>query len=646
MFLILDLFFLLIKHAYTQDHNTSPVEDLEISNIKFNSFLDIFPTYFNLRFSSFNYKYDILFFQQDNFNNSSKIKNFYHNYKSFDVKVRKPNSINLTSQSFYKANCTLILKNKFYKFLNKKNFTKMEKMFINLVTVSMYIIKHRSNFDQLWILIDIENERELKYKAIRLEIKDDLSRKKRNDIKTASYTRVNGKTYLNVETCIIVDSKVYELFSYLLNATDSFDYVKMYLELHFARTTSFIKKIYETFANDWFEITIELNHLKILTEFQPIFEKLRDALKFFDAINEQIVKKNWLNPDECDHIFYVHDYEYGSYIGQSGVGKICSVDKISIIRIDKSYSSEIVMAHELGHNLGSNHDYGDCLINNLMSPIAGSQPSTYKASYCSIKYLRETLFTEQRVLKEEFSCLIKKNSNKTMNTSVQIMPGLIFSKSEQCRFYMNMSETFACLRPEMPVCELYCYNPETHECDKKIEWLFDGTPCQHDMLCFNNECVHMNNSLSHIKVGSNLRPSVSIESKKNSYIQFIENSINQLVSMCSEGLSTETLAFERKKFLKHYKIDYTCDQMMYMNPESIYYKTRYILNAICCEKYVKWSYLNCTNKGVCHYPTCNQLKSNPCLNNGKCVDVKSKFNSSKFEFDCKCLFGFKGFYFL
>ncbi|RNA26410.1 A disintegrin and metallo ase with thrombospondin motifs 19 [Brachionus plicatilis] len=647
MFIIIYLQIVFIQSALSKNHSdTDLVHDLEISNVKFGSLRDIFPVYFSLKFSTFNYKYDISFYQTSSTDSRlSKYGKFCRVYQSFRIKVTKLIS-KRESRSQYTADCVLILSPASYSSLVSKNEIHLEKKFSKMVLINLHVKKKQPDAGELWIGLEVDSEIMEKYKAVRFKINSNLGPRKRQN--TANYTLKNGKTYLNVESCLLIDFRVYEMFRLLLNA-DPY-YVKMYLDVRFARVMTVINKIYETFSNSWFEITVEFNQLKVLTELQPILErayKLRkDPSDLMFKVKDQIVVQKWLNLDECDHVFFIHQFDFAEVIGSAFLTYICNNHlKVSLANIDISHSMEVVMAHELGHNLGASHDNTTyCPEYHLMYPAASSSENSFKASQCTINFLKKGLFTESRILKKEFSCLVETNTNKSVVPALPMrnMPGLMFSKTEQCRFYMKTWETFACKRDRGSICSsLKCYDPVKRDCVSQSGWQFEGTPCDKDKICFNQMCHSMNERLRVIKIDAN--PTlVLMEREKNERLAFLEKSINNAALACPEGFSTETLAFKKWFYLIKNKIFFTCDQMMYINPNTIESETKLILSSICCEKYRKWTFFKCPRNGHCKYPTCEQFTSNPCFNNGKCVNVKSMLNATEIEFHCLCPSGFQG----
>ena len=84
----------------------------------------------------------------------------------------------------------------------------------------------------------------------------------------------------------------------------------------------------------------------LILNFNIIFYNLRHIQNF-------IAKNTKINT--CDHFFFIHTYQMGRILGLAFLNKICS-EKESASSTLFINIPEIVMAHELGHNLAAHHD--------------------------------------------------------------------------------------------------------------------------------------------------------------------------------------------------------------------------------------------------------------------------------------------------
>jgi hypothetical protein len=247
-------------------------------------------------------------------------------------------------------------------------------------------------------------------------------------------------------------------------------YIKMYLNVRYGLSVALVDQIYEKASTDLFEISLEFVKLEIFSHKDSASVNLRDATSTMRSAFVQAIKSNPFNNTECDHIFCMVDHRFGLAIGHAFVGGICKDElKLSHISFARNYHLELVMAHELGHNLGAEHDDSRTVCAdqiNLMYPTAGELESSFDISECTRKFFTAILFNKIS-LRAEFKCLAETNSNKihTEQLDVHNLPGYIFSLSAQCRFLMEDSNSYACERPSSADCEhLYCYNPVSKEC--------------------------------------------------------------------------------------------------------------------------------------------------------------------------------------
>ncbi|CAL4207553.1 unnamed protein product, partial [Meganyctiphanes norvegica] len=190
----------------------------------------------------------------------------------------------------------------------------------------------------------------------------------------------------------------------------------------------------------------------------------------------------------------------GSYnvIGLAWVGGICEGQYSCSINEGRSFSSVYVVAHEMGHNLGMNHDgSGDayhCPTNKyIMSPSTG--PSKVTWSSCSVNDLKKTL-RKKRCLNDR-----PKSTNnsvaKYMSVNLQVhtfidepigrqTPGSVFSLTDQC--VIKHGRHYRPAVVEHDLCEfLFCTNDVL---TKPAHIPLEGSPCNEDgdRICISGKC--------------------------------------------------------------------------------------------------------------------------------------------------------------
>jgi hypothetical protein len=173
--------------------------------------------------------------------------------------------------------------------------------------------------------------------------------------------------------------------------------------------------------------SVEDNSARIIEDVNTIFAGLQPPLRFI--ITTQITMSNgdhWTLPEnengqvdglEYLRIFHAWRHEHISPLypndngqlfsglqfqnnngGFAGTGTMCN-DKLSgginVIPMDNHFIAVVTVAHELGHNLGMDHDSADCVPkrNNVMSRSSTSavQLSEMTFSDCSQNSLRKNL---------------------------------------------------------------------------------------------------------------------------------------------------------------------------------------------------------------------------------------------------------------
>jgi hypothetical protein len=183
--------------------------------------------------------------------------------------------------------------------------------------------------------------------------------------------------------------------------------------------------------------SVEDNSAKIIEDVNAIFASLQPPLRFI--ISTQITMSNgnhWSLSENKDgevdgldylRIFHAWRHEHISPLypndngqlfsglkfqnnsgGFGGVGTMCNSKLsggINVIPMNNHLVAVLTVAHELGHNLGMNHDSADCvpIRNNVMSQsirsVSGAKLSEMTFSDCSQDSLRNNL--------QYFTCLEK-----------------------------------------------------------------------------------------------------------------------------------------------------------------------------------------------------------------------------------------------
>ncbi|CAF0958084.1 unnamed protein product, partial [Brachionus calyciflorus] len=645
-------------HYHLNPEDVDQVTNLEISNLKFTPLPDLLPVFFDLKFTSFNRTYTILFSQKFNPKvNFQNYEHFYKTYKSNRISVDKLNSsANSTNNKYknqassYKAECTLILTSKYYDNLIRNSPIKRDNNSANMYNLILHIQKDKINSsNELWIIVDLKNSENNIYKAGRFISQKSFSKNSENFFERKKRA---SKTNLIVESCVIIDFPVFDLYRKLLNSNER-DYIKMYLTLRYTQSILVIDKIYSSARSDIFQFGIDLVDIIINYEFDFDYSSIyHNESVMFDSFIKRTIKKDPKAYNACDHIFFIHGIELKGVLGYTKRGRVCSDYKISFILYGVTKLIETVMAHELGHNLGADHDdlaiklpNGTIIVcndNKLMSRRIIIQESFFKISECSIFYFKDTLFALNNTLYDYFNCLIEKNSPNRLvdiykKPALKNLPGYFFSLSDQCRYLMNNSESYYCRANIINCGKLFCYN-SSGECEEVNVFHLDGTACIANKTCINGDCIE-NEKINHLVWNFNDR--------KSKVAYTLDNAIVNLRSYCPGGASLEKYSYKNK--IKSLEKQYTkpCKDLLYGNYDLVRgmdnHQIQIYLMTVCCEEYLKQRKQICGGHLYeCLLPPCEKLKSKPCFNNGKCVNVKSNLHPTNLSFECICPKGFKG----
>lgn len=148
------------------------------------------------------------------------------------------------------------------------------------------------------------------------------------------------------------------------------------------------------------------------------------------------------------------------------------------------FNTRLILAHEIGHTLGLNHDSADGCpdATYIMSTAVPGGKYAGTWSPCSRKYVQELLGTAPKCLMDGRS----RNINYLKYFRGKL-PGRVISGDEQCKEQYGEG-VFQCKQALSNCGSLYC----THNgfsCFSKVAPPLDGTPCASRHWCVAGECV-------------------------------------------------------------------------------------------------------------------------------------------------------------
>ncbi|XP_070380857.1 A disintegrin and metalloproteinase with thrombospondin motifs 18-like isoform X1 [Dermacentor albipictus] len=180
----------------------------------------------------------------------------------------------------------------------------------------------------------------------------------------------------------------------------------------------------------------------------------------------------------------LHSGKSNNVIGLAFVGGMCQCRfSCSIIQAE-NFQAALEAAHEMGHNLGMDHDGTGNKCNPsrfIMSPSVGAGRTSWSA--CSRQYLDD--FLKSRAS----SCLASKTSHPVEKLSEDPLPGQLFPADDQCQLALGAKyRAYTSSRsPFNDVCqELWCQEgPWASSAHPAL----DGTSCATGKYCREGSCV-------------------------------------------------------------------------------------------------------------------------------------------------------------
>ncbi|ELK24191.1 A disintegrin and metalloproteinase with thrombospondin motifs 17, partial [Myotis davidii] len=180
--------------------------------------------------------------------------------------------------------------------------------------------------------------------------------------------------------------------------------------------------------------------------------------------------------------FCVHKDEPCDTVGIAYLGGVCSAKRKCVLAEDNGLNLAFTIAHELGHNLGMNHDddHASCAgRSHIMSGewVKGRNPSDLSWSSCS----RDDL---ENFLKSKVSTCLLVTDPRSQH-AVRLphkLPGMHYSANEQCQILFGTNATF-CRNMEHLMCAgLWCLVEGDASCKTKLDPPLDGTECGADKV--------------------------------------------------------------------------------------------------------------------------------------------------------------------
>ncbi|XP_069481726.1 A disintegrin and metalloproteinase with thrombospondin motifs 19 [Ambystoma mexicanum] len=187
--------------------------------------------------------------------------------------------------------------------------------------------------------------------------------------------------------------------------------------------------------------------------------------------------------------FCVHKDEPCDTVGIAYLSGMCSEKRKCIIAEDNGLNLAFTIAHEMGHNMGINHDNDNpsCADGlHIMSGewIKGQNLGDVSWSRCS----REDL---ERFLRSKASnCLLQTHPQSLSSVIIPSeLPEMTYTADEQCQILFGPTSSF-CQEMQHGICAgLWCKVEGEKECKTKLDPPMDGTECDDGKWCKAGECT-------------------------------------------------------------------------------------------------------------------------------------------------------------
>uniref|UniRef100_T1J9R7 Peptidase M12B domain-containing protein n=1 Tax=Strigamia maritima TaxID=126957 RepID=T1J9R7_STRMM len=311
--------------------------------------------------------------------------------------------------------------------------------------------------------------------------------------KRSFHTSYSSSNQLSIETAVFVDKDMYNLMKTSFPADPEHGVMEVVLAMINAAELLFQAESLET------NIKLTLVQLEIQkTEFEGLKRSanIDEYLKNFCSWQKKINPNNDDDPLHWDHALlltgsnlYSQDKEgkqNNQVVGLAPVSGMCLFGNSCSVNEGGHFEAVYVIAHELGHSMGMQHDgpqnSNKCDKNKfIMSPTLGSGKTTWSA--CSREYLLRFLRSAQaRCLWDQgFS---PQHLNHQRNT---LLPGQRFHPDQQCRLKFGSASMKDPTQPLDKICQdLQCL---TNNYPLTSHPALEGSFCGENKYCRSGNCV-------------------------------------------------------------------------------------------------------------------------------------------------------------
>ncbi|KAK3596704.1 hypothetical protein CHS0354_025000 [Potamilus streckersoni] len=325
------------------------------------------------------------------------------------------------------------------------------------------------------------------------------------NIKDSSLDRNKRATNVyGVELLVTVDPPVWQKFYALANndTENAMNRVREYV----SQVINGVALTYKSIKGRSFSIDITLKAITVVkNEADGPYEKAKlfkedgmlsiNDLDYLSAFADWVVEAPGI-PSRSDFDVALMLTGY-NLIGSSGISylrTVCTEYGVAITKEMGYFHTMIVASHELGHNLGADHDSvvgcprGNIMWMNLRELMNQYSHMAWEFSKCSIDAFEKTL-AQNSCVKDEATFYDEEeydNYNK-------FYPGQIYSPEDQCKIAFGQDSYICSIPTPDKICvSLKCYNPQNRFCSNLVA--ADGTQCgTGNEWCIDGLCVSKQN---------------------------------------------------------------------------------------------------------------------------------------------------------
>ena len=490
---------------------------------------------------------------------------------------------------------------------------------------------------------------------------------------------LNGQPIaLTVEMLVVTDITVYNIFKASLNSVNN-DVIFASMRVYYAHLLKLVDKMYkDSLATDAdLRVSVVLTNFLFLTAAADCawldvtkvglsgftsFEG-RDVVVASPTLNAFIAYMNAKTFSfKYDHAVALFNKDIFSdtgstvddrkgVVGFAPVTGICTDRRYSIVEDKAAFDNVGVIAHELGHNLGSNHDGSSSAAgcpssyNYIMSPSPSNTNllNQYIFSPCSIFQFKKALLNSglSGTSTQAQQCLTNTpTSVPPENTIANGTPGLVFTSNDQCNRKLGGTGSLCFWKSDEMCSSLWCKdNNDPGSCTTNYGGALAGTVCGSGKMCVDGKCVASTNVPASVcPFGDDVvsdAPGVTLPKASVTCKEAFDLMISKGVAVadfCAQDYYSKQCCFSclkykqqpvcQDKYSNCYQFASSCSSTAtFSNGEAI---------ATGCPKTCK----KCSNVVTCKDSTF------VCQNGGTCVSATT--NDPNVQFKCNCKPGFSG----